>query len=54
MNPRKNNEFTSRGFNILFMSRRGNLILGDYSLLEQNWYNELLDIIKLQGCYNEH
>jgi hypothetical protein len=44
--PRSNTQYTIRGMNVLFMTRRGNLILGDHSFIQDTWLNELKDIVK--------
>jgi hypothetical protein len=44
--PRSNTQYTIRGMNVLFMTRRGNLILGDHSFIQDTWLNELRDIVK--------
>ena len=43
--PRNESQFTIFGTNILLMSRRGNLIIGEYSILSETWINELKGII---------
>jgi len=42
---RSDDGYTIFGFNIALMSRRGNSIIGEYSLLESLWINELKKII---------
>lgn len=43
--PKTDTEYTLRGLNILLMSRRGNMILGDYNFLEDKWISELKFIV---------
>ena len=42
------NCFTIHGNNIVMMTRRGNLIIGEHNLLEDTWISELESIIKFQ------
>lgn len=35
--PRSENQYTIRGLNVLFMTRRGNAMLGDNSFIENKW-----------------
>ena len=44
--PRSNTQYTIRGMNVLFMTRRGNTILGDHSFIDDVWVHELKDIVK--------
>jgi hypothetical protein len=41
---RSDSEYTIRGLNVLFMTRRGNLIIGEENYLEEGWRNTL------RGC----
>jgi hypothetical protein len=41
---RSDSEYTIRGLNVLFMSRRGNLIIGEENYLEEGWRDTL------RGC----
>lgn len=44
---RSDSEYTIRGLNVLFMSRRGNLIIGEENYLEEGWRDTL------RGCLGE-
>jgi hypothetical protein len=44
--PRSNTQYTIRGMNVLFMTRRGNTILGDHSFIDDLWVHELKDMLK--------
>jgi hypothetical protein len=43
--PRSETEFTIRGKNVLLMSRRGNLLVGDDVFTEDGWLNCLKGVI---------
>ena len=43
---RSDTEYTIRGLNVLFMSRRGNLIIGEENYLEEGWRDTLRGCLK--------
>jgi len=48
ISSRCDNCYTVYGTNILMMSRRGNLIIGEHSFIEDTWINELQAILDYQ------
>lgn len=46
LNSRKEKSYTIYGTNILIMSRRGNLIIGENNFIDDEWINELYSCIK--------
>ena len=43
--PRNNESFTIRGFNLLIMTRTGNRLVGEHHFLGQEWLNILRNVI---------
>ena len=41
--------YTIYGTNILMMSRRGNLLIGEHSFIEEDWLNELKTIVQVHS-----
>jgi len=46
--PRTDEQYTIRGKNILMMTRRGNLLVGDCSFLEYTWITQMEQAAKFQ------
>lgn len=46
--PQNEEEFTIRGNNVLFMTRRGNLMVGDCDFLNDSWITEMETAARLQ------
>jgi hypothetical protein len=46
--PQNEEEFTIRGNNVLFMTRRGNLMVGDCDFLNDSWIREMETAARLQ------
>jgi hypothetical protein len=46
--PRTDEQYTIRGKNILMMTRRGNLLVGDCSFLDDTWITQMEQAAKFQ------
>lgn len=46
--PRTDKEYTIRGKNILMMTRRGNLLVGDCSFLDETWIKQMEQAARFQ------
>lgn len=49
VNPRSSTEMATRGQNVLLMTRRGNLVLGDHEFLSDSWIQEIYGILKFNN-----
>jgi len=47
--PRSDSEFTVRGKNVLMMTRRGNLLVGDCSFVSNEWIEQMKQAIAFQS-----
>jgi hypothetical protein len=46
--PQNEAQFTIRGSNVLFMTRRGNLMVGDSDFLDDEWITEMENTVRFQ------